>query len=147
VALNKEIELISVLNEQERILDSMLSEQKRIHDCVVTKTWDGLERYVLKINELGTEFSDADTLRERLVEGDRNICLNPEVSEVLFRVRSKLVKSKVENDALSKYVAATREFITEVMDQCVAQQRSTVYTPKGIIKKGYAQSVVINTTF
>lgn len=141
------MELISVLNEQERILDSMLSEQNRIHECVVKRSWDGLERYVLKINELGMEFSEVDQMRERLVSDDKNIYLQPEVRDVLTRVRSKLVKSKVENDALSKYVRATKEFITEVMDECASQQRSTLYSPNGFVRNGYAQSVVINTSF
>lgn len=144
MAEEKEIELISVLNEQERILDSMLEEQDKVHECVVKRSWEGLEQFVLAINELGTEFSRADAFRERIASVSDSIYFQPEVKDVFLRVKTKLSKSKIENDALAKYVSATKKFISEVMDECASQQHNELYSPNGTFRKKYAQSVVIN---
>ena len=84
MAEEKEIELISVLNEQERILDSMLMEQNKIHECVVKRSWAGLEEYVLNINELGSEFSKVDKFREKIASVSENIYFHPEVKELIL---------------------------------------------------------------
>lgn len=144
MAEDKEMELISVLNEQERILDSMLSEQNRIHECVVKRSWEGLEQYVMNINELGGEFSKVDDFRDKIASISDDIYFKPEVKDVFLRVKSKLSKSKVENDALARYVSATKTFIAEVMDDCVSHQRNDIYSSNGTMRKNYAQSIVIN---
>ena len=144
MADDKEMELISVLNEQERILDSMLDEQSRIHECVVKRSWEGLEQYVMTINELGGEFSRVDNFRDRIASVSDDIYFKPEVKDVFLRVKSKLSKSKIENDALAKYVNATKAFISEVMDNCISQQRNDIYSSNGTMRKNYAQSIVIN---
>lgn len=144
MAEDKEMELISVLNEQERILDSMLSEQNRIHECVVKRSWEGLEQYVMNINELGGEFSKVDDFRDKIASVSDDIYFRPEVKDVFLRVKSKLSKSKIENDALARYVNATKAFISEVMDNCISQQRNDIYSSNGTMRKNYAQSIVIN---
>ena len=144
MADDKEMELISVLNEQERILDSMLDEQSRIHECVVKRSWEGLEQYVMTINELGCEFSRVDNFRDRIASVSDDIYFKPEVKDVFLRVKNKLSKSKIENDALAKYVNATKAFISEVMDNCISQQRNDIYSSNGTMRKNYAQSIVIN---
>ena len=144
MADDKEMELISVLNEQERILDSMLDEQSRIHECVVKRSWEGLEQYVMTINELGGEFSRVDNFRDRIASVSDDIYFKPEVKDVFIRVKNKLSKSKIENDALAKYVNATKAFISEVMDNCISQQRNDIYSSNGTMRKNYAQSIVIN---
>ena len=144
MADDKEMELISVLNEQERILDSMLDEQSRIHECVVKRSWEGLEQYVMTINELGGEFSRVDNFRDRIASVSDDIYFKPEVKDVFLRVKNKLSKSKIENDALAKYVNATKAFISEVMDNCISQQPNDIYSSNGTMRKNYAQSIVIN---
>lgn len=144
MADDKEMELISVLNEQERILDSMLDEQSRIHECVVKRSWEGLEQYVMTINELGGEFSRVDNFRDRIASVSDDIYFKPEVKDVFLRVKNKLSRSKIENDALAKYVNATKAFISEVMDNCISQQRNDIYSSNGTMRKNYAQSIVIN---
>ena len=144
MAEDKEMELISVLNEQERILDSMLSEQSRIHECVVKRSWEGLEQFVMNINELGGEFSKVDNFRDSIASVSDDIYFRPGVKDVFLRVKSKLSKSKIENDALARYVNATKAFISEVMDNCISQQCNDIYSSNGTMRKNYAQSIVIN---
>jgi hypothetical protein len=144
MAEDREIELISVLNEQERILDSMLQEQDKVHECVVKRSWEGLEQFVMNINELGGEFSKVDSFREKIAEVSDDIYFQPEVRDVFLRVKTKLSRSKIENEALAKYVSATKKFISEVMDECASQQHNDIYSPNGTFKKNYAPSVVVN---
>ena len=122
----------------------MLNEQNRIHECVVKRSWEGLEQYVMNINELGGEFSKVDNFRDRIASVSDDIYFRPEVKDVFLRVKSKLSKSKIENDALARYVNATKAFISEVMDNCISQQRNDVYSANGTMRKNYAQSIVIN---
>ncbi len=142
----KLIELESILNEQERILDSMLKEQDKIHECVVKRVWDGLEKYIHNMSVLGSEFSKIDAYREKLASVSDDIYFSSEIRDVFLRVKSKLSKSKVENEALSKYVGATKNFITAVMEECIASQRNDVYTSNGSMRRNYGNSIVINAS-
>ena len=91
-----------------------------------------------------SEFSKVDKFREKIASVSENIYFHPEVKDVFLRVKTKLSRSKVENDALAKYVSATKKFISEVMDQCASQQRNEIYSPNGTMRKNYAQSIVVN---
>ncbi len=146
MAEKKEIELVKVLSEQERILDSMLEEQMRIHECVVKRSWEGLEEYISKISKLGNEFSTCDRFRDKIAPISENIYFAPEVKDVFLRVKTKLSKSKIENDALRQYVSATRKFISEVMDECVSEQRNDIYSSNGTFRKNYGQSIIVNSS-
>ena len=145
MADEKEMELISVLNEQDRILDSMLDHQRRIYNCVVSKSWDGLESCVQHVNELGNDFAKVDSFREKIAPVSNSIYFAPSVRDVFLRVKTKLARSKVESQSLGKYVGAAKEFIETVMDECTSQQHSSVYTSTGSMKKNYGQSIVINS--
>ena len=146
MAEEKQTKLLGVLSEQERILDSMLEEQDKVHECVARRAWDGLEEYVMNISELGHEFYEADKQRDKIARVSESIYLAPEVRDVFLRVKTKLSKSKVENDALAKYVRATKQFISRVMDDCACKQRNEIYSPNGSFRKNFAQSVVVNTS-
>lgn len=136
--------LVEALLTEERILDSMLEKQSRVHDCVVKRSWEGLEDAVIGINELGARFSKADLMRQRIADVSNDVYFDKDVRDVFFRVRTKLSKSKIENDALARYVSATKSFITAVMDDCAIQQNNNVYSCDGSMKRSYAQSVVVN---
>ena len=64
--------------------------------------------------------------------------------EKLGSMRSKLTKSKVENQALSKYLSITRGFVQGVIDTVIPQNK--VYTKKGVVQS-QPQSVVLNELF
>lgn len=138
--------LVDVLSQEERILDSMLEEQNRVHNSVVSRSWEGLEKTVGVINELGTRFSKTDLRREQIADISDDVYFDRDVRDVFLRVKQKLSKSKIENDALAKYVAATKSFISAVMDDCASQQNNNVYSYDGSMKRsGYAtQSIVVN---
>ena len=59
----------------------------------------------------------------------------------------KLLKSKVENNALGNYVKIVKDFVQGVIDNVVPQRRNTLYSRKGNIIKPQPESMVLNRLF
>lgn len=137
-------QLIEVLEKQNLILDEMLKCQGMIHDDVMKRNWISLEEHIQAVKVCSDSFVALDEIREGLVEGNSRIYYTEEVAPLIVQVRSKLNRSKIENEALSSYVDATRSFVDGVIRECVPQDRNVLYSPKGI-RKSYSSSVVLNT--
>ncbi len=144
---SKENQLIVILESQNELLDCMLNEQQNIHDAVISRKWNELEDCLSKMEAYSNGFVSLDENREKVVGDERNIYFRPNVEPLFTSVRTKLTQSKIENMALSSYVNATQGLLTDVLDKCVPQQRNTLYTSKGKIKKPEMQSVVVNRLF
>lgn len=143
----RENELVAVLKNQDEILDCMLIEQQKIHDCVKSRNWNSLEDSLSHMEAYSDAFVKLDEERMIISKDDNDMYFLPEVAPVLASVRTKLSKSKIENEALSGYVHATQDFLDEVLDNCVPQQRNTLYTNKGYLKKPERQSMIVNRLF
>lgn len=143
----REKELVAVLKNQDEILDCMLVEQQKIHDCVKNRNWNSLEDSLSHMESYSDAFVKLDEERMVISKDDSDMYFLPEVAPVLASVRTKLSKSKIENEALSGYVHATQDFLDEVLDNCVPQQRNTLYTNKGYLKKPERQSMIVNRLF
>ena len=64
--------------------------------------------------------------------------------ERLGRLRTKLLKCKVENQVISNYVNVTREFIAEVVEKALPQTRNKNYTKYGTITQPEPASVLVD---
>ena len=69
------------------------------------------------------------------------------VAKAESAVRGKLLKSKVENNALGNYVKIVKDFVQGVIDNVVPQRRNTLYSRKGNIIKPQPESMVLNRLF
>ena len=69
------------------------------------------------------------------------------VSETLTKVRTKLARSKIENNALNAYVNAASGFLKGVFDTIIPQRRNTTYNRYGKMAKPAMQSLVIDRVF
>ena len=69
------------------------------------------------------------------------------VSETLTKVRTKLARSKIENNALNAYVSAASGFLKGVFDTIIPQRKNTVYNRYGKMAKPSMQSLVIDRVF
>lgn len=145
--MNFETEFFCILKEQSDILDSMLAAQAELRNYVRTRVWSGLEEKIAAVTNLGHRFSQLDERREALLLADKNLVNADGARALVSSVRSKLSRSKIENDALSEYIRITREFISGVLDHCVPQRSNTLYTSSGTIRKPTSPSVVVNVTF
>ncbi len=134
--------LILVMQEESKLLDSILNQQAVLHSCVKEKNWEKLNVNIENLQELSDKFVELEEKRTALADSaDKN---DAEVKPVLSEVRGKLQRSKIENKALNEYIATTRKFLQGVFDSVVPQRRNKVYTKKGEIKKPELSSVVIN---
>ena len=59
--------IISILNEQDKVLDLILSEQAKIHLCVINKNWINLESAITNMNSLSMNFVSIDNERNALI--------------------------------------------------------------------------------
>ena len=134
--VEKDVELLQILNAQNDILDCMLTQQRK---------WLELEECINNMQIFSDAFVNLDTCRENCAGDDKNIYLSPKIESVYVSVRTKLSKSKIENKALATYVESTKDFINGVLDTCVPQQRNVRYNKYGKIVRPAAESVVLDT--
>lgn len=138
--------LMKVLQSQDALLDSILTEQEKMHRNVKSRDWDALQRSISEIRVLSDSFVALDRQRETLAGEDRKIYFEPGVEPLFTRVRTKLTKSKIENDALSAYVSATKDFIGGIIEECYTNN-GVCYGQNGRMVSTEVDSVLINTEF
>ena len=144
--VEKDVELLQILNAQNDILDCMLTQQRKIHDDVKQRKWDSLQKSMSQMRTLSDSFVALDRQREALAGDNRGIYFEPGVEPVFASVRSKLTRSKIENDALRSYVSATKDFISGIIDECYAGG-GMCYGQNGRMVSSEVDSVLINTEF
>ncbi|MBQ9205845.1 MAG: hypothetical protein IJ158_03940 [Treponema sp.] len=135
--------LVSVMQEENVLLDKILEQQTLLHNCVKEKDWDALNRNIENLQNLSDQFVELEEKRMTL-SADVDMAQDVEISPVLSEVRGKLQKSKVENKVLNEYISTTRKFLQGVFDSVVPQRRNVLYSNKGQIVKPELSSVVLN---
>ena len=139
-------EFEAVLDQEEKILDSLVHNQDLLKKSVTDKNWESLTKIINNINTISSEFLEADTEREVLQDMMKMNDIKPYFGR-LGNMRAKLLKCKIENQALSKYVNITKNFIQGVVEDALPQSRSKVYSKTGKIVQPQPQSVVLNMDF
>lgn len=142
--IQKEFE--TVLRDEEFILNSVIEKQLMLKTTVINKDWENLTKTIAQINELSNSFVEADEKRNAVQEQLKTEELKP-YFEQLRNLRSKLLRCKIENQSLSKYINITREFIQEVIGKAMPGTGSKVYSKSGKILQTQPQSVVLNMSF
>ena len=135
-----------ILNKEEELLDSLTEKQAEFKVAVMGKDWEKLTSVINKINVQTDNFVELDAQREEMQQKMSAKQLKP-YSEKLGVLRAKLLKWKIENKALEKYVSITKDFIKEVVDNALPQSGNKVYSKRGMIVQPQPQSVVVNQLF
>lgn len=139
----KEYEMI-LANEND-VLDSILLKQAELKDYVTNRNWEKLIKIITEINMKSDMFNRIDTKRDELSNKLSEKEMN-EYQEKITILRSKLTKSKIQNETLSKYISITRGFIQGVVENAIPQARSKIYSKTGIVQN-QPQSVVLDKLF
>lgn len=139
-------EFDKILVKENDVLDSLIEKHSQMKKAVMDKNWESLTEVVGKINGLYEVFQEIDTEREVLQDIIGAKALKP-FNEKINVLRSKLLRCKVENQALNKYVNITREFLQSVIENALPQSASVVYSKEGKIIQPQPQSVVLNMSF
>ena len=135
--------LLSVMQEENALLDKILEQQTLLHNCVKEKDWDSLNKKIANLQNLSDQFVELEEKRTSLSE-NIDMASDETISPVLTEVRGKLQKSKVENKVLNEYITTTRKFLQGVFDSVIPQRRNILYSNKGQIVKPEPRSVVLN---
>lgn len=136
-------EFAQVLNEEERLLDALAEKQMYLKTSVTDKNWESLLDLISDINSISDQFQKVDVRRDEIQEQLKTTELKPYLDQIGI-IRSKLLKCKVQNQALSEYVSVTRQFIQEVVEKALPQTRNINYTNKGTITKPQTSSVLVD---
>ncbi|MCR4742219.1 MAG: hypothetical protein K5866_05055 [Treponema sp.] len=143
-ALSKEFN--DLLDSEDTILDTLIQKQVCLRAAVTEKKWNDLVRVTQEINEISEIFQEKDKRREEI-----QMTLSKEeikdFFEKLGKVRSKLLKCKIENRVLGDYVNIARNFIMEVMENGLTQSRNKNYTREGKLESVQPRSVVLNQLY
>ena len=135
--------LVSVMQEENALLDKILEQQTLLHNCVREKDWEKLNSNIENLQNLSDRFVELEEKRMALSE-NIDMAGDEMISPVLTEVRGKLQKSKVENKVFNEYITTTRKFLQGVFDSVVPQRRNVLYSNKGQIVKPELSSVVLN---
>ncbi|MBP5602131.1 MAG: hypothetical protein J6X78_05320 [Treponema sp.] len=144
--MKKNNEFEEVLEQEEKILDELVKNQNLLRKAVTEKNWENLTKIINNINSISGSFVEVDTEREVIQDMMKLDEVKP-YFERLGNMRSKLLKCKIENQALSKYVNITRNFIQGVVEDALPQSGNKVYSKSGKIVQPQPQSVVLNLDF
>lgn len=138
-----EEKLIGVLEEESQLLDDILSLQGVVRLCVKKRKWNELEKNLSELQTKGDRFSELDLMREKL-SAEKSLYTDSNVAVCSNVVRSKLVKSKIENQVLNEYVSTTRKFLQRVFDDALPESRNKIYDRYGRIVKKETRSLILN---
>ena len=136
-------EYSTVLAEEENLLDRLTEKQKLLRKAITDKDWECLTGYINEVNLISDSFQKFDVRRDELQSQLKTDEIKPYFDR-LGRLRSKLLKCKVENQVISNYVNVTKEFIAEVVERALPQTRNKNYTKYGTITQNAPASVLIN---
>ncbi|MCR4899489.1 MAG: hypothetical protein K5907_01560 [Treponema sp.] len=139
-------EFEQILEKEEQILDDLLKSQGQLRKAVTDKNWESLTRIINTINTISSNFLETDAEREDMQDMMKMDEVRP-YFERLGDMRTKLLKCKIENQALSKYVNITKNFIQGVVDDALPQSGNKVYSKSGRIVQPQPQSVVLDMNF
>ena len=140
------MEFEQILEKEEGILDELVKAQNQLRKSVTEKNWESLTKIINTINTVSGDFLEADAERESIQDMMKIDEVKP-YFERLAGMRAKLLKCKIENQALSKYVNITKNFIQGVVEDALPQSGNKVYSKTGKIVQPQPQSVVLNMDF
>ena len=136
-------EYSTVLAEEENLLDRLTEKQQMLRKAITEKDWESLVGHINEVNLISDDFQKFDIRRDEIQNELKTEELKPHF-ERLGRLRTKLLKCKVENQVISNYVNVTREFIAEVVEKALPQTRNKNYTKYGTITQPEPASVLVD---
>lgn len=133
------MDLTQILTQQNELMDQILDSQKALRKSVVDRSWIDLQKSTALLNDLSAKFKVLDLSRSNCEQE-----AGPVEKVLISQIRSKLLKSRIENTALTDYVKITQGFVQNILEKAVPNRRSVVYSKNGTIVKSQPSSVVLN---
>lgn len=135
--------LDDLLKRQSSLLDDIIEKQGALHDAVMKKNWHACQDSLLALDKLQEKFIVLDNCRLEMVKS-RTRPQDDEEIALCKEVHSKLVKSKIQNDALNAYLATVTDFMKEMLDRVLPQRTNKIYGYDGQFVKAKSASLVLD---
>ena len=130
-----------ILIEERDVLSNIIDRQNELRKAVKEKDWTKLMDIISAVNVAMDKFTALDEKRESL---SRDIN-SGECFDLLCEVRGKLLKCRVENNALNQYVGTASRFVRGIVNEALPQSRPRLYSHRGRVVQAQPKSSVVNT--
>ncbi|MFC2602752.1 MAG: hypothetical protein ACFNX0_02435 [Treponema sp.] len=130
-----------ILIEERDVLSNIIDRQNELRKAVKEKDWTKLMDIISAVNVAMDKFTALDEKRESL---SRDIN-SGECFDLLCEVRGKLLKCRVENNALNQYVGTASRFVRGIVNEALPQSRPRLYSHRGRLVQAQPKSIVVNT--
>ncbi|MGP1474829.1 MAG: hypothetical protein ACTTJ1_05420 [Treponema sp.] len=130
-----------ILIEERDVLSNIIDRQNELRKAVKEKDWTKLMDIISAVNVAMDKFTALDEKRESL---SRDIN-SGECFDLLCEVRGKLLKCRVENNALNQYVGTASRFVRGIVNEALPQSRPRLYSHRGRVVQAQPKSIVVNT--
>jgi hypothetical protein len=134
----------TMLAEEHRLLDGILVAQQQVRQAVRDKNWENLENTLYSMDSFADNFAATEIEREglfaRLSDEDKR-----EMKGELDALRHKLEASRIENEALNKYLKVTSSFLDGILDSIIPSRRNRLYSRSGALVEKPEHHVVLDT--
>ena len=130
-----------ILIEERDVLSNIIDRQNELRKAVKEKDWIKLMDIISAVNVAMDKFTALDEKRESL---SRDIN-SGECFDLLCEVRGKLLKCRVENNALNQYVGTASRFVRGIVNEALPQSRPRLYSHRGRVVQAQPKSIVVNT--
>ncbi len=139
--------LNDILTKESVMLDAILAVQKDIRRDVTARNWVDLENHIELLGTLSSDFQMFEEKREKTVAyGKKHEKTDYQSGNQLYHeVHQKLIKSRVENDALNTYITVSKNFLQGVYDTVIPHRRNTLYSSSGSLVRSQPESMFLNT--
>ena len=152
-----------ILQQQINVMKEVYEYQKELSDSVRNRSWEGIERCVLKSTEASNEFlrldkqcflllNQLDPYNEEVSDFYGYIALLPtenqkKLSHLYRSLQQQVQLSKTANDTLDAYVTHVQTLVQDMMDAAAIGTRTSFYTRTGAPSQSNYSSLVIDTVF
>ena len=130
-----------ILIEERDVLSNIIDRQNELRKAVKEKDWTKLMDIISAVNVAMDKFT---ALHEKLESLSRDIN-SGECFDLLCEVRGKLLKCRVENNALNQYVGTASRFVRGIVNEALPQSRPRLYSHRGRVVQAQPKSIVVNT--
>ena len=130
-----------ILIEERDVLSNIIDRQNELRKAVKEKDWTKLMDIISAVNIAMDKFTALDEKRESL---SRDIN-SGECFDLLCEVRGKLLKCRVQNNALNQYVGTASRFVRGIVNEALPQSRPRLYSHRGRVVQAQPKSIVVNT--
>ena len=139
-----------ILIEERDVLSNIIDRQNELRKAVKEKDWTKLMDIISAVNVAMDKFTALDEKRESLSRDIKRESLSRDINsgecfDLLCEVRGKLLKCRVENNALNQYVGTASRFVRGIVNEALPQSRPRLYSHRGRVVQAQPKSIVVNT--